>query len=178
MKNNVDEELDLIEQNDKTVELLAATLTLSLKKPVERDDVFNALFMIWESKLDFDWMPDLLDIKINFDEAFNDLKTFDFDLFSHDIITDYSLIEDIKLYERKVLVKAAGTIWKIHLYDADPFPSSPHAHNLQECIKLDLSNGNCYRKKKYLKTIPKKDLLKIRGEAAKAFKGILPDLAV
>jgi len=40
----------------------------------------------------------------------------------------------------EVRLKAVGEIWDIHLNDADPFPSNPHAHNVQTGVKLDLSN--------------------------------------
>lgn len=40
--------------------------------------------------------------------------------------------------------KSDGSIWRIHRNDADPFPSNPHAHNLETGLKLDLRNGLLY----------------------------------
>jgi hypothetical protein len=31
----------------------------------------------------------------------------------------------------EVTVKRDGHVWRIHRNDADPFPSNPHAHNLE-----------------------------------------------
>ena len=67
-------------------------------------------------------------------------------------------------------------IWIIHKYDAAPFPSNPHAHELGSGLKLDLSNGKCYRKKLQVHTIKKKDLIKIRNQAKNNFT--LPKLEI
>jgi hypothetical protein len=37
-----------------------------------------------------------------------------------------------------------GHIWRILVNDADPFPSNPHAHNLESGLKLDLGDGRLY----------------------------------
>lgn len=78
----------------------------------------------------------------------------------------------------EVRLKAMGEIWDIHLNDADPFPSNPHAHNVQTRVKLDLSNGDLYRKKRKLEErVRKKDLETLRSLATE--KGVvLPALAV
>lgn len=78
----------------------------------------------------------------------------------------------------EVRLKAKGEIWDIHKNDADPFPSNPHAHNVQTGVKLDLSNGDLYRKRTKLEQrVRKKDLETLRELAAA--KGVtLPALAV
>lgn len=43
----------------------------------------------------------------------------------------------------EVVVKNRG-VWEVHLSDADPWPSEPHAHNLEAKEKLDLITGNVY----------------------------------
>ena len=78
----------------------------------------------------------------------------------------------------KVRIKNKGIIWIIHRYDSDPFPSSPHAHQIGNNIKLDLSNGKCYQYRKLIHVIKKKDLLQIREAAMKVYKDGLPELAV
>lgn len=66
----------------------------------------------------------------------------------------------------EVRLKAVGEIWDIHRNDADPFPSNPHAHNVQTGVKLDLSNGDLYRKRKKLKErVRKKELIALRALA-------------
>src|SRR4051812_10834537 len=44
----------------------------------------------------------------------------------------------------EVTIKRDGCVWRIHRNDPDPFPSQPHAHNLESGLKLDLSNGELY----------------------------------
>jgi hypothetical protein len=39
----------------------------------------------------------------------------------------------------EVTIKRDGCIWRIHKNDPDPFPSNPHAHNIESDLKLDLS---------------------------------------
>lgn len=66
-----------------------------------------------------------------------------------------------KLEEQQV--KRDGKIWTIHKNDADPFPSNPHAHNYDENLKLDLSDGTLYRYKQPQGRIKWKDLLMLRS---------------
>jgi len=67
----------------------------------------------------------------------------------------------------EVTIKRDGLVWRIHKNDADPFPSNPHAHNLESGLKLDLSSGALYWGKRYAgKNISKKDLEFIRAQAA------------
>ncbi len=161
-----------------TVEKLAAVLSTEVKQRISGNDVYYALFMLYGDRLEMEWVMDVLDREMDFDLLLEQLSTFDFVLLREDIVSDAELIEDIVLYQRKVQIKSDGVVWKIHLYDADPFRSQPHAHQVDENIKLDLSNGRCYRVRQYLKTISRKDLIEIRNKAAKKFKGELPVLAV
>ena len=77
----------------------------------------------------------------------------------------------------EVTIKRDGCIWRIHKNDADPFPSNPHAHNLESGLKMDLSSGSLYFGRTFTgKKVSRKDLEFIRGEAtAKAVA--LPPLA-
>lgn len=59
-------------------------------------------------------------------------------------------------------VKVAGEIWRIHKNDADPFPSNPHAHNLESGLKLHLGTGGLFRKRVLVDHIGPKDLEAIR----------------
>lgn len=70
------------------------------------------------------------------------------------------------IFEKRV--KAKGQIWELHKNDADPFPSNPHAHNYETGLKLDLSNGNLYKKKTITDSINKSRLLDLRKKFEKA----------
>jgi len=74
-------------------------------------------------------------------------------------------------------IKKDGCIWRIHKNDADPFPSNPHAHNVESGLKLDLASGGLYLGTRDTgKKVSKKDLLFIRAEA-EARDIVLPPLA-
>ena len=77
----------------------------------------------------------------------------------------------------EVTVKRDGCVWRIHKNDADPFPSNPHAHNLESGLKLDLSTAALYLGARPAgKSIARKHLDFIRTQATA--KGItLPPLA-
>ena len=116
--------------------------------------------------------------EIEYEKALKLLSDFDFDTVITQIETSENIIPENFLTEFKVRIKSKGLIWAIHRFDADPFPSNPHAHQIGNNIKLDLSNGNCYKVRQYIYTIKKKDLLLIRDAAAKVLKGDLPLLSI
>jgi hypothetical protein len=60
------------------------------------------------------------------------------------------------------VIRCNGNVWYVHKSDADPHPSSPHAHNYEKNLKLHLGNGQLYRRKDLVGVIGKKELLAIR----------------
>ena len=38
----------------------------------------------------------------------------------------------------------SGCIWRIRKNDEEPFPSNPHAHNLESGLRMDLSSGSLF----------------------------------
>jgi len=75
-------------------------------------------------------------------------------------------------------VKLNNQVWTLHKNDKDPFPSNPHAHNYATGVKLDLSNGWTYRKRKCAGKIRAKDLLEIREKFQEKVNGKGIDLPV
>ena len=71
-------------------------------------------------------------------------------------------------------LKVKNEVWEVHLHDDDPFPSSPHAHNYEKGLKLDLRNGDLYRGSKRVDRLPKKKLLRIREERLRNFDDLQP----
>jgi hypothetical protein len=143
---------------------------------IDRKQVFDALFIMLSDKYDLEWIGDLWDIDITYDEAKKVLSNFDFNTINNVIETNEEIIPRDLLIQYKVRIKSKGLIWIIHKNDMDPFPSSPHAHQLDNNIKLDLSNGKCYKKKQLMYTLKKRDLLIIREKANMIYKGELPKL--
>ena len=78
----------------------------------------------------------------------------------------------------RVVVKAGGSPWVIHLYDPDPFPSRPHAHNKETGAKLHLGTGDLYDRHNRgpIGKVPGKDLEAIRSGVLGKWLGVaLPD---
>ncbi|ADB38344.1 hypothetical protein [Spirosoma linguale] len=172
MKKNeeqVEKKLRTIENWYEIQEELVLLLSNLHGHDVTREEVFNALFIRLSDKFNLEWPGDLWDLKMDFDEALHSIIDFDFRILNESIVSHSSLIPDKLLLNYKVRIKSKGLIWIIHMYDKDPFPSNPHAHQLENNIKLDLSNGKCYKVRHYIHTLDKKDLLHIREEAKKVF---------
>lgn len=70
-----------------------------------------------------------------------------------------------KLLEEET-IPHGGEIWRIHKNDADPFPSSPHAHNLENGLKLHLGTGELFKKRKRVDKIRCKDLKALRAKVS------------
>jgi len=174
--NRNDEEIEpeflRMEKWEKTQELLASHFHVTTQ------EIFDGLLALLSDKYEFEWGGDILNVDIEYEKALKLLLNFDFN-----VVLNQTEPIDLDLpphlvMRYKVRVKSKGLIWVIHKYDVDPFPSNPHAHQLDNNIKLDLSNGRCYRLKKHLHTISKRDLLFFREKAQTVFKGVLPELTI
>ena len=157
---------------------LADHFSTLYSKDISREDIFWALFVALEDEEELEWAGDLWDLDLDYNQCLEVLSRFDFNSLNNQIATDEGLIPENFLMQFKVRIKFKGQLWVIHRYDADPFPSNPHAHSLEQNIKLDLSNGNCYRRRRFLHTVKEKDLMAIRELAENVYKGELPPLAL
>lgn len=166
-----------IEEIERILDDLASHFASKYSKIVKREQIFDALVLLLADEHGFEWRGDLWNLHIEYDEALKILSDFDFGTLQLQIETEEDVIASDLLIQSKVRFKAKGLTWVIHKYDADPFPSNPHAHQLDNNLKLDLSNGKCYKKKKLVDTFRRKDLIAIREAAAKVFDGELPPLA-
>lgn len=80
------------------------------------------------------------------------------------VIPDQLIMEGTQGEHVELKVRNAGEQWFIHQNDADPFPSSPHAHNYPQKLKLHLGNGDLYRGRSIVGNVGKKALKRIRDE--------------
>jgi len=65
----------------------------------------------------------------------------------------------------EVTIKNRGEVWRVHKNDADPWPSNPHAHNLESGLTLHLGTGELFMKRRNTgRRISKKHLEAIRSE--------------
>jgi len=93
----------------------------------------------------------------------------DYPFSTHEVIFKFRLDEDILneipgislLTEKRM--KVGGYIWEVHKNDLDPFPSNPHAHDLQSARKLHLVSGEIYISKNPVGRIKERHLKQIRS---------------
>jgi len=169
--------LDKIESYSNLFDDLAGYYSKFYRRNITRKNIIEATFLLYADQKQLEWAGDIWDIELNEDELRNILNDFDFNILSKEVETDDIFSPSTTLILRKVLIKSKGLIWVIHKNDKDPFPSNPHAHCVDRNLKLDLSNGNCYRNRKYITRIHSKDLVLIREKALKVFEGNLPPLS-
>lgn len=118
--------------------------------------------------------PDLLDHNLTADKMLEMLEDFDFTpvqvLYTVELPDEDGIIADnstLVLLEKVVRVK--GEKWEIHCYDADPWPSNPHAHNYASRLKMHLGTGELFDNNKKPKgKIAAKKLAVIRAELTEA----------
>lgn len=144
----------------------------SYYEPIKSEDAFNALVYAYADEIEHPvefWSADY-----NADDLIKHLQYY---RLSH-LIALYKIELDLAeevVFRGKVRLRINGYRIDIHKNDADPWPSNPHGHIYDQNLKIDLSNGKCYRKRKYVDKLHEKKLFQIRKICVQ--KGItLPDL--
>ncbi|MQV12200.1 hypothetical protein GHL01_00375 [Sinorhizobium meliloti] len=113
---------------------------------------------------------DLLDHNLTVDRMLELLKGFDFTpvsvLYTIELSGDDRIVpKDALVVLVEKVVKVKGEKWEIHRYDADPWPSNPHAHNYASRMKLHLGTGELFDSNRKSKgKIKAKTLATIRAE--------------
>lgn len=110
------------------------------------------------------------------DELQEYLLTMDLNLFREQIEISTGDVDFTHLTFERAGVKVNGRMWRVYKYEKDPFPSNPHAYELQDCLKLNLSNGVIYKFKQTVGKIKTKELMEVR-EALEGRGVSLPTLA-
>lgn len=161
---------------DNLLENLAKFFSVANKATIRREDIFDALFILLSDSQNLEWGGDLWDVEISEPEAKSLLTNFDFEILNTTIeIVEYIFPLSV-VHQKKVRIKDNGLIWIIHKNDKDPFPSVPHAHCLDQNIKLDLGSGEYYRNRIFKGRLKKKDFLDLRVKASLVYHGELPPL--
>ena len=172
----VDEDLQKLENLDSILEELVIKINKIHSEKITREHVFLALYLELQNKYYLEHPLDFWSLDLSFEEAYSVLKRFDFKTVLFPVETSLDSVPKDFVMGYKVRIKNKGLIWLIHKYDRDPFPSDPHAHLIDSGLKMDLSNGRCYRKKEFVHKIKRKDLLELRKKAQAHFE--LPDLKI
>ena len=171
-EQEIDKELERVNNWCDIQTRLVLHFRNSFSGAVQSEHVFDALFLLLADKENLAWPGSLWDIDLTFDEALKLLEKFDFNVLLNPIETSTEILPAHLVIRYKVRIKVKGMVWVIHRYDADPFPSNPHAHQVANNIKLDLSNGYCYKHRQFVHTINKKTCWKFDQQLRKFLKGI------
>ncbi|MBK7481893.1 MAG: hypothetical protein IPI72_03985 [Flavobacteriales bacterium] len=151
-----------------TLELAAATISESRSIRVSVDDVGRALAELEGFSQNQEVVKYVLDHGLGIIPRLNDFQFANVlgsvQLLGEDCVFPDGLARSINEKE----IKVRGQNWSIHKNDADPFPSDPHAHDYETGLKLDLTNGNLYRKRAFVVSITKKKLMAIRTKCVDA----------
>ncbi|PZU78192.1 MAG: hypothetical protein DI546_04330 [Rhizobium sp.] len=142
------------------------------RREIGSDELQNALCRV----LGIDELDgvDLLDHNLTADKMLELLEDFDFTpvevLHTIELSEEDGIIPEntlVVLLEKVVKVK--GEKWEIHRYDADPWPSNPHAHNYASRLKMHLGTGELFDKNRQSKgKIAAKKLAAIREQLTAA----------
>lgn len=129
----------------------------------------------YRERNEFKRATDMLYLELpSVDEAVKQLSDYNFAALYPELLQEIHVEEPMvpeefpRLLTEKT-VKLKGEIWRIHKYDADPFPSSPHAHNLETGLKLHLGTGELFRKTKQVGRIKCKELDVLREQIKTEF---------
>lgn len=166
-EKEINDSMNNIKQLDSILNQLSEYYSDLRNESISRENIFESLYLVLKNKYDWEHLSDFWSLNTDYQKAQDILSDFDFRIVKNKIETSREIIPNDLLMNYKVQVKSKGLIWVIHKYDADPFPSNPHAHQIVSGLKLDLSNGKCYKKKKFVYKIKKKDLLLIRKQVDK-----------
>jgi len=136
--------------------------------------------------LRLDQIADILDRDIDAQSITSLFSTYDFMRLRPELLCEIELADSIvpdgvTILLTEAKVKLRGEIWMVYKNDADPFPSSPHAHNYRLRVKMHLGNGDLYgyKEKTPGTRLRKSLLLDFRAKVKEANSTIaLPPLAV
>lgn len=140
-------------------------LNVRCQRALTREHVLHALVMCLGDYWKIQSPVEIWRVKTDKEEIVHALLDFDFATFDREITVEFDVSEFMdssSFFHRKVGVKWDNSVWRIHKNDADPFPSNPHAHQMDQNVKLDLSTGVMYRQRRMVGELRKKQLVEVR----------------
>ena len=149
---------DISDQINSFLAATAEAATIFSRTP---EEVREALVIV----LGVDDQFDLLNRDLKSEEIVSLLAHFSFakpTLLAQVELSESIIPDGVPIRLVEALAKHRNEIWLVHLNDADPFPSNPHAHNEKNGLKLHLGTGGLYRKRDFVGKVRWKDLLAIR----------------
>jgi hypothetical protein len=143
---------------------LSVRLSLEKNMEITSEMIVRGYYLCTYESNNYEWIPDVYDIETNEESVYNLIQNFEFGILLNETVLEDSLFPENLFMKKKVQVKVKNRKWIIHKYDKDPFPSSPHAHLIDEGLKLDLVTGILYRGKTQITKVREKELSEIRKE--------------
>lgn len=143
--------------------------------------IFDAIVIYCQDYKELDLAVTIYGSDLDYSELKNFLWKYDFSANLIVIESDAPASLVPKLFKTRALIKHNGIGWIVHKNDSDPFPSSPHAHNTENNLKLHLGTGGIYKKSTQLDKVTRKELLAIRNKLEPKLTKIglsLPVLAI
>lgn len=131
-------------------EATIARATLSQLKGVELESIEIQIALCEKLNLNSTQYIELLNKSLTSEKMIDLLRDYTF--LKPEVIGEIELEESIlpegtpKLLTEQT-IKVKGEIWVIHKSDADPFPSTPHAHNYASGVSLHLGTGEFFKKR-------------------------------
>lgn len=141
---------------------LSAKLSFEKNLNITNEMIVRSYYLCTYENNNYQWVLDVYNIEIDEESVYNLIQNFQFVIFLNEIVLENSLFPENLFMNTKVQVKVRNRKWVIHKYDKDPFPSRPHAHLIDEGIKLVLYTGILYGGKAQIEKVKEKELLEIR----------------
>ncbi|HCN84427.1 MAG TPA: hypothetical protein DIT07_12520 [Sphingobacteriaceae bacterium] len=155
---------DFIEEWYEIIPRLVSSVGSFRKENILKEDIFHALFIKYSDEPEYEFPTDMYHFKPDYDSLFEYLKEFQFEFIKEEFETSSGDIHYSHIVRYKATIKSNGIVWRLHKFDKDDFPSSPHAHNIDSNLKLHLGNGKVFKKKQQVGTIPYKEFATIRDK--------------
>jgi hypothetical protein len=146
-------------------EMNIAKATLSQIKSVEIESMDFQIALCEKLGIESIKPVDLLDNDLSSDQMIELLREYSFtkpEIIAQIEIEDSILPEGTPKLLTEQTIKVRGEIWVIHKNDADPFPSTPHAHNYESGMSLHLGTGEFFNKRKSKGFLDCKKLIRVR----------------
>lgn len=150
---------DLLHKNE--LDIIIDRVNTIRVTDITRDDVLTALLLNEESLQSYVWPGEVWYLETTSEYVEDFVMSCNFDFVQTGIVHDSS-IQHLSQFETRVAVKLRGKKWIVHKCDKDPFPSDPHAHNIEQNLKLNLENGVLYRRRERIDKLTLKELKEIR----------------
>ena len=131
-------------------EMNTAKAILSQLKSVELDSIDIQLALCDKLHIKDIQSVELLDKDLSCDQMVDILKEYNFlkpEKIAELVLEESILPEGTPKLLTEQTVKVKGEVWVIHKNDADPFPSTPHAHNYDSGISIHLGTGEFFKKR-------------------------------